>query len=297
VDVGPLDLLSFDACLMGMIEVAYEIREYADIMVGSEENMTHGGLPYHTILADLKANPFMSAAALGDTIVMRHRDCYAHLPGETQSAMDLFLVDTLAAKAQALAQALRACWSSDAGLCAAASYDVMAAVNTAVISEAHGSSSTGSHGVSIYFPNAASDLHPDYDPGTILFPGSTLWDMFLSDFYSYMGGTWVETARNQTQGYFYCSAPANYCYADLYDFCEKLIENAAGILWVNFAYAGPPESGTYHEPYNTLGEAVTAAGSGETICILSGTSPEILTINKAVTLRACGGSVTIGVQP
>jgi hypothetical protein len=31
------DLLAFDACLMSMLEVAYEISPYADYMVASEE--------------------------------------------------------------------------------------------------------------------------------------------------------------------------------------------------------------------------------------------------------------------
>jgi hypothetical protein len=54
------------------------------------------------------------------------------------------------------------------------------------------------------------------------------------------------------------------------------------------------ELGTYEISYNTLGKAVVAAGGGETICIKAGSSAETPTITKEVTLRACGGAVTIG---
>lgn len=64
-------------------------------------------------------------------------------------------------------------------------------------------------------------------------------------------------------------------------------------LWVDFNYSGT-EYGSFHEPYNTLAEAVTAASSSETICIKQGSSDETITITKAVTLRTCMGTVIIG---
>ncbi|MHC4478516.1 MAG: clostripain-related cysteine peptidase [Planctomycetota bacterium] len=288
-----LDLVSFDACLMGMLEVAYEIRDHAEVSVGSEETMTHGGLPFDTVLADLKANPGMSAASLGDTIVTRVHERYSHISNHTQSASDLSLINGLTAKVDSLAQVLRDHWSSDAGACSASAYNVMVAVDDTVISEEHGTSSTGSHGLAIYFPNSGSDLHPGYNSSTIQFPGATRWDEFLNDFYSSMIGSWVATARGETQGYHVCSSPSNYCNCDLYDFCEKLIENAVDVIWVEFSYVGT-ENGSFDQPYNTLAEAVTAATGGETICIKSGSTSEIITITKPVTLRACGGTVIIG---
>lgn len=38
-----IDLLGFDACLMGMMEVAYELQDHTDIMVFSEETIPGGG--------------------------------------------------------------------------------------------------------------------------------------------------------------------------------------------------------------------------------------------------------------
>jgi clostripain len=63
-----MDVLYFDACLMGMTEVAYQISDYADIMVASEE-VGYAGQPYDYYLTNLIANPSMSASELADVIV------------------------------------------------------------------------------------------------------------------------------------------------------------------------------------------------------------------------------------
>jgi len=55
-----IELVSFDSCLMGMAEVFYEIHEYANYFLGSEELVYGNGFPYHMILPDLKDNPDMS---------------------------------------------------------------------------------------------------------------------------------------------------------------------------------------------------------------------------------------------
>ncbi|MCK4623805.1 MAG: LEPR-XLL domain-containing protein, partial [Phycisphaerae bacterium] len=50
-----MDVVGFDACLMGMMEQTYEIRNYADIMVASEQTEPWDGWSYDTFLADLVA--------------------------------------------------------------------------------------------------------------------------------------------------------------------------------------------------------------------------------------------------
>lgn len=45
-----LDLISFDACLMGAVEVAYKIADYGKYMVGSEEFVYSYGFDYNKIL-------------------------------------------------------------------------------------------------------------------------------------------------------------------------------------------------------------------------------------------------------
>lgn len=64
-----LDVFATDACLMQMASVAYEFRDRAEIIVGSEEVIPGNGYPYTPILARLAANPGMDAEALGRVIV------------------------------------------------------------------------------------------------------------------------------------------------------------------------------------------------------------------------------------
>jgi hypothetical protein len=281
------DLLGFDACLMAMVEVAYEIREHADVMVGSEEVEPGTGWPFDTILEDLVDDPSMSAFTLGDTIVSHYIQSVGLSSKYTQSATDLALMDSVVIRVNGLAQALRENWSDDACDWRHSVYEVQQALSSAVTAEAHGSASPGSHGLAIYFPEDSLDFRSDYNSTTILFPGVVRWEEFLWDFYRLMGGSWVATARAQTQEY---HKPEH---IDLYHFCEKLLQNAPIVTWVDFYYVGS-ENGMYDQPYNTLAEGVAAAAAGETICIKAGSSAETPTITKNVILRSCGGSVIVG---
>src|SRR6266568_4297175 len=51
---GKFAIAGCDACLMSMIEVAYEIRDCAEVYVASQENEKHVGWPYDAILAQFK---------------------------------------------------------------------------------------------------------------------------------------------------------------------------------------------------------------------------------------------------
>jgi hypothetical protein len=61
------------------------------------------------------------------------------------------------------------------------------------------------------------------------------------------------------------------------------------------------EQGTFRFPYNTVGEAMQrldpVRNAGWTVLIKPGNYPEALTISTPVTLKADGGTVTIGVGP
>ncbi|HPZ07237.1 MAG TPA: clostripain-related cysteine peptidase, partial [Candidatus Eremiobacteraeota bacterium] len=46
------DIVGFDCCLMGQTEVAYEIKDHAGIMIGSEEAEGNGGWPYSSIFGE-----------------------------------------------------------------------------------------------------------------------------------------------------------------------------------------------------------------------------------------------------
>ena len=85
-----VDVVGMDACLMTMIEVAYQLRDHAQVLVGSEEIEPGPGWPHAAILGDLTARPAMTAAELGATVVTRYVASYRH-GGQiaTQSAIDL----------------------------------------------------------------------------------------------------------------------------------------------------------------------------------------------------------------
>jgi len=85
-----VDVVGMDACLMTMLEVAYQLRDHAKVLVGSEELEPGPGWPHAAILGDLTTRPTMTAAQLGATIVTRYVESYRHGSEDaTQSAIDL----------------------------------------------------------------------------------------------------------------------------------------------------------------------------------------------------------------
>ena len=293
-DVGEMDLVGFDACLMAMVEVAYEIREHGDVMVGSEKTEPNDGWPWDTILSDLAATPAMSAAQLGEAIVSRYYQSYGNDQAISSISLDDYFIDDLVDKVDSLAGALRTSWNTVPGACAAAAFRVIKALDDhIVLSEEHGSSWPGSHGLAVYFPETSADFSADYNDTVILFPGATEWEEFLQDFYASMDGSWVAEAWDDSQEYDVSSASGMQGHhIDLYDFCRKLLDGAAHTIWVDFT-AATDGNGRYTSPYNTLAEAVSAAVPGDTICIKAGSSSETLIIQKALRTEACS-PVTIG---
>ena len=101
-----IDIVGMDACLMAMTEVAYQIKDYAGIMVASEENEPGDGWPYDSILAQLVSNPTMSAEQLATDIVDKYIFSYSS-GNVTQSAIDLSCMDILAGQLSNLALAIK----------------------------------------------------------------------------------------------------------------------------------------------------------------------------------------------
>lgn len=88
-----VDVIGMDACLMTMLEVAYQIRDHALVLVGSEEVEPGDGWPYDRILAKLAGSPEMGGSGLGETIVNAYIASYDRgapfSPSVTQAAVDL----------------------------------------------------------------------------------------------------------------------------------------------------------------------------------------------------------------
>ncbi|MBF0225264.1 MAG: hypothetical protein HQK76_07390 [Desulfobacterales bacterium] len=69
-------MVDFDACLMGMYEIAYEFSGVCDYMTFSEEVEPGEGNPYNTILQKLVNNPIMSSRELAKTTTSEFKAFY-----------------------------------------------------------------------------------------------------------------------------------------------------------------------------------------------------------------------------
>lgn len=212
---GGATLIGFDACLMGMVEVAYDLRSHAQVMVGSEETEPAPGWPYNTIMSDLTAHPSASAAQLGSAIVDRYYASYGN--SYTQGALDQTNLATLASTVSTFAQSMIDNWNTDEAAVRSAAQDVITQLDNTVINEKHGAGWPGANGAAIYFPEIAAGFNSDYNGTIIQFPNDTQWEEFLQAFYSSMSGSWIAERRDATQEFF------DNDHIDLYHFCELLM--------------------------------------------------------------------------
>ena len=114
-----IDLLGMDACLMNMVEVAYQLRESVNVIVGSEIEEPFDGWPYAEILTRLTARPRQDAAALARWIVKSYLLSYKGKDETvTQSALDVSRIGEMTAKVDALSESLLAALETDAKLIA-----------------------------------------------------------------------------------------------------------------------------------------------------------------------------------
>ena len=210
-----VDLLGYDASLMHMVEVVYQVMTDVNVSVGSEDLKSTSGWPYDTILADLTATPAMIPLDLGTVIVQRYKDFYGTGGEETQSAVDNSVFSGLVTAIDDLADALIAEINAgnetdvqDARTTTVQIYydyyidlyrfaqkieievpgaaleaqAVMANIDLAVYDEMHGSYVPHEHGLAIYFPLTQDDYLATYD--STAFAIDTHWDEFLRLYYN-----------------------------------------------------------------------------------------------------------------
>jgi hypothetical protein len=214
-----LNIIGFDACLMEMVEVAYQVRDTADIMVGSEEYIPWFGWPYEDILTHLAANPAMSAAALSTNIVQDYINSYhggGHMT-DNSATLSAFYVNQLVANvapavstfADRLIDNLASYRSQIVdGIANTEFYDIVdyrdlhdfanevrtrvpvVAVQSAAqsvmdtlvaarIAEGHGTNHPQSQGLSIYLTDNADGAYSNLD-----FAANTHWDEFLANLHT-----------------------------------------------------------------------------------------------------------------
>jgi len=217
-----IDILGFDACLMSMAEVAYQVKDAVDFSVGSEETEPNAGWPYNRVLKALAAQPAMSPRDLAATVVTQYLASYGQNEGVTLAATDLSALNPLATAIDKLAGLLRTAVAGSVlrtaimnaraqvqeyeppydeycdltDICSLISHHagkpditaacdaVKAAVGNAVINAgAKGKAVANSHGLSIYFPK--KKLCSLY--ATLDFAKKNAWSGFLADYVAAIG--------------------------------------------------------------------------------------------------------------
>ncbi len=210
---NPINLLCFDACLMGATEVHYQMRNYVEAVVGSEAIEPGAGYPYNTILNWLKNNPTANATELGEQIVKKYNDYYSGgSESVTQAVANAWTIEingTLQYFTALLGSSLSTQYDEIKAARAATKefdfpyfidlYDfadnvrslctgdvatyaqyLMDNISKIVVEEAHSSDQNGAHGLSIYFPESFTVY--TYDYRNSFFADDLLWDEFLEYF-------------------------------------------------------------------------------------------------------------------
>jgi len=101
-----IDLVGMDACLMGMMEIANQIKEYADYFVASEEFEFAHGWPYGAIIEKLTTES-ITPKELGQYIVTSYENYYTNRTSYfTQACIDLSKVAELKNNIDVMSQLL-----------------------------------------------------------------------------------------------------------------------------------------------------------------------------------------------
>lgn len=209
--LGFIDVVGYDGCNMSSIEVLNLWRGHATAVTGSQEYVGWEGLQYDLVLAQLAANPNMTAdqvaiafsqsasadktwaavavdsrfdglmtavnnwsVALNNGLAA-NRKKYDRAFGATQSFWQAPMDKDLYDMAYELDRNV-----SDANV-KSKSQAVMSAVNAVVLNEHHVNAYSGAHGITIYYVSSASgkDSNYTYYRSTIDFALQTGWDEFL----------------------------------------------------------------------------------------------------------------------
>lgn len=210
-----IDILAWDASLMQMMEVAFEVKDVVNYVVGSEESPPGAGYPYDAILTQLSANTGMPPADFTKIIVTQMVAAYGAGSNVTQSSLESSKLSALRVQIDTLATTLIAkkpffltqifnarnlaenysfypeykdlydicellkTQTGDAGIISACN-GVEQAILNAVVLEAHGSQHAKSHGVAIAWPNAAEFASQSPFYSQLAFGKQSSWDTWLA---------------------------------------------------------------------------------------------------------------------
>jgi len=108
-----IDLLGMDACLMAMLEIGYQVKDYADYFVASEEVELASGWPYGIFLRPLSKGG-ISSLSLARNIVSTYESLYkSKVAFYTQSAIDLSKVSAVKENLDVVVKCIRSCKERD----------------------------------------------------------------------------------------------------------------------------------------------------------------------------------------
>jgi hypothetical protein len=213
---GPVDVVGYDACEQQMIEIEATWKGYTQAVVASQEDVWWEGFKYEVILADLQANPAMTADQLAvemarsmtdktiaavtldahwDTLLAAvdqwsvallnglpiYRATYDAAYTATQEVLDPTNKDLYDAAMEIKARV------PDSEI-QAKSQAVIDAVDAVVLYEWHRGKYHDAHGIGLFWPRLAADLDDpsspqndfDYYRTKLAFSQRTHWDEFLN---------------------------------------------------------------------------------------------------------------------
>lgn len=75
---GGVDFYASNACLMQMAEVAYEMKDYTDLIIGSEEVMLAYGFDYDKLISFMDSNPNVTPEQMSAYLINWYREFYAN---------------------------------------------------------------------------------------------------------------------------------------------------------------------------------------------------------------------------
>lgn len=90
--IGKFDLVAFDACMMGQLEVYLTIAPYAKYSIASQEVIPGAGWEYVTPLLALVQNPQMDMGNFGKAVIDGYMEYYTNVL-QGYDAFDLHLID------------------------------------------------------------------------------------------------------------------------------------------------------------------------------------------------------------
>ncbi|MHA1340036.1 MAG: clostripain-related cysteine peptidase [Promethearchaeota archaeon] len=222
--IPKFDIISADACLMGSIEVAYQLRDLTDYYIASPETIPAYGYPYDTIVSYIVNNPFYSTQSIANIIVDKYFEFYSgsRARSETLAIYDMTQINTIITAISNLAnsmmehmasgggtkQIMEAWWNTEIytlmewldlydfcdnlkdsfgnGIVYQNATNLQSIFSTFVIYAKHNPGHPNSHGLSISFPFIKATMRPQYNKLDIL--SAFTWDEFLNDYFSRGGG-------------------------------------------------------------------------------------------------------------